>query len=153
MAGVNLRFVSRLPETYKLAAELKERAWQDNQWRPIGRLAESSSGAVYRSRSYTATLYGREYRFIVVHSSSKNARSVKALAHRTEMERTALEAALAQLQKERFNCQEDAQKAWEALVSRPRLNKHRLEREGKAEEMDKLRRCSPLDHAPVLTLT
>lgn len=85
MAGANLRLVSRLPETYKLAAELKERAWQDNQWRPIGRLAESSSGAVYRSRSYTATLYGREYRFIVVHSGSKNARSVKALAHRTEI--------------------------------------------------------------------
>src|SRR5690606_31085930 len=58
---------------------------------------ESPHGAVYRSCSYTGELYGRTYRFIVVHSSSKDKRSLKALEKRIDEERTALEAAVAQL--------------------------------------------------------
>ena len=100
MARAGLRFVSRLPETYKVAGEFKERAFEENRWELIGRLAESPHGAVYRSCSYTGELYGRTYRFIVVHSSSKDKRSLKALEKRIDEERTALEAAVAQLGKE-----------------------------------------------------
>ena len=57
MAQARLRFVSRFPDTYKLGTELKERAFRENTWQPIGRLAESVSGAVYQSRSYSATLW------------------------------------------------------------------------------------------------
>ena len=87
MARAGLRFVSRLPETYKVAGEFKERAFEEDRWELVGRLAESPHGAVYRSCSFTGELYGRTYRFIVVHSSSKDKRSLKTLEKRIDEER------------------------------------------------------------------
>jgi Transposase len=153
MARAGLRFVSRLPETYKVAGEFKERAFEENRWELIGRLAESPHGAVYRSCSYTGELYGRTYRFIVVHSSSKDKRSLKALEKRIDEERTALEAAVAQLGKERFACREDAQKAWDQFADERRPRYHRLEGEVVAEEVVKRPPGRPRRDAPVPTIT
>jgi len=153
MAEARLRFVSRLPETYRLAAELKERAFADGTWQPIGRLAQSQHGAVYRSRSYTEVLYGRAYRFIVVHSSSKEKRSVKALDKRVAQEWTLLETAVSALIKEHFNCREDAAKAWEQFVSDQRPRYHRLEGEVVAEEVIRRGPGRPRRDAPAPTVT
>jgi len=153
MARAGLRFVSRLPETYKVDGEFKERAFEENRWELIGRLAESPRGAVYRSCSFTGDLYGRTYRFSVVHSSSKDKRSLKTLEKRIDEERAALEAAVAQLGKERFNCREDAQKAWDQFADERRPRYHRLEGEGVAEEVVKRPPGRPRRDTPVPTNT
>src|SRR5690606_41285548 len=110
-------------------------------------------GAVYRSCSYTGELYGRTYRFIVVHSSSKDKRSLKALEKRIDEERTALEAAVAPLGKERFACREDAQKAWDQFADERRPRYHRPEGEGVAAEAVKRPPGRPRRVAPAPTLT
>jgi len=40
LAAKHIQFISRLPETFKLAQELKDLAWQSNNWHDIGTLAE-----------------------------------------------------------------------------------------------------------------
>src|SRR5690606_11172808 len=43
MARAGLRLVSRLPETYKVAGEFKERAFEENRWELIGRQDRKST--------------------------------------------------------------------------------------------------------------
>lgn len=116
MAQYKMRFVSRLPETYHLAKELKERAWTLGRWEEIGRLAQSDKGAVYRAQSFEETLEGRTYRFIVVHSSSLDRRKLKSIQKEIERERVALEKAQKQLHKQSFQCREDAAAALSAFL-------------------------------------
>src|SRR5690606_29954483 len=53
MAEHRMRFVSRLPETYKLAEELKARAWSDEGvWQRLGSIAQSDKGTVYHTQSF-----------------------------------------------------------------------------------------------------
>lgn len=110
-----IRFISRLPETYKLAAELKERAWAQDRWECLGRLAQSAKGAVYHAQSFTEEFEGRPYRFIVVHSTAKNRRKSKTIEKQIARERTELTKAVKAFEKERFNCSEDAIKAYLAF--------------------------------------
>jgi len=116
MAQHKMRFVSRLPETYNLAKELKERAWTQGQWETMGRLAQSEKGAVYRAQSFEETLEGRTYRFIVVHSSALDQRKLKSIHKQIERERAELAKAQQQMQKQVFQCQEDAAQALSAFL-------------------------------------
>lgn len=101
-----MRFVSRLPETYRLAQELKERAWTIDRWEKIGRITQSDKGAVYHAQSFEETLEGRNYRFIVVHSSSLDKRKLKSIQRAIDQERAELEKAQKQLHKQVFQCRD-----------------------------------------------
>lgn len=111
-----MRFISRLPESYRLAAELKDRAWALNAWETVGRVAQSEKAASYRAQSFVEPFEGRPYRFIVVHSSALDSRKKKALERRIAKERAELAKAVQALAKQRFNCQEDATKALDAFL-------------------------------------
>jgi len=116
MAQHKMRFISRLPETYHLAHELKERAWAIDRWETIGRIAISEKGAVYHAQSFEETLEGRTYRFIVVHSSSLDKRKLKAIERAIAKERAELEKAQKQWHKQIFQCREDAASALTAIL-------------------------------------
>ena len=117
MAEHRMRFISRLPETYKLAEQLKERAWsKDGVWRCIGRIGESATSAVYHTQSFIETLEGRTYRFVVVHSSAQQARKAKTIQKQLDRERAQLEKEQKELQKKVFNCREDAERALQAFL-------------------------------------
>lgn len=116
MALHNMRFVSRLPETYNLAGKLKERAWSADRWEPIGRIAQSAKGAIYHAQSFIDTLEGRTYRFIVVYSSALDQRKMKTIQKQIERERSAIAKAEKELQKQTYNCEEDAGKAMKAFI-------------------------------------
>lgn len=115
MATHKLRFVSRLPETYNLAAELKERAWTGT-WEPIGRLAQSAKGATCHAQSFIDSLEGRTYHFIVVYSSALDQRKLKSIQKQIDRERSNIAKAQKQLQKPTFDCKEDATKALDAFI-------------------------------------
>lgn len=108
--GSGLQFISRLPETFKIVAELKEQA-RHGRWRPIGPLSEQHDAAVYRSQSYVRELYGHPYRFIVVHSTSLDSRKEKTLTRRWQKAQEELEHDVSALAKQSFACQADAEKA------------------------------------------
>ena len=71
-----ISFISRLPETFKASAELKEWAWSENQWQHLGSLVEKNA-AIYRVQSTVRELNGHDYRFVVVHSSSLDKKKEK----------------------------------------------------------------------------
>lgn len=116
MATHQLRFVSRLPETYNLAGALKERAWSAGTWEPIGRLAQSAQGATYHAQSFIDSLEGRTYRFIVVYSSALDKRKLKSIQKQIDREHSDIAKAQKQLQKQTFNCEEDAAQALDAFL-------------------------------------
>jgi transposase len=45
-------FISRLPETFGIASELKEAAWSEARWQPIGSLTDKKDAAVYRLQAF-----------------------------------------------------------------------------------------------------
>ena len=126
MAEHRMRFVSRLPETYKLAAQLKDQAFKKGVWEPIGRLAQSEKGAVYHAQSFIERLEGRTYRFVVVHSSAKDTRKTKTLQKQVAREGARLEKAKKALEKKAFNCREDAERALSAFLGEHATALHTL---------------------------
>lgn len=113
-----LRFISRLPMTYDLAGELKQTAWEQGAWVPVGQLRQQKGAAAYKVQEFERELYGRRYRFVVVHSSHLDARKEKTLARQVQKEREELDTEAIALQKERFSCREDAERAARAFVAR-----------------------------------
>ena len=79
--GDNL-FLSRLPARYNECGEAIARAVNADEWVSLGRLSEIKTtgnrpSAQYKSFETTVMLYGREYRALVVHSSTYDKRRQK----------------------------------------------------------------------------
>jgi transposase len=72
-------FVSRLPDTFALNEQLKQRAWANNAWTELGWLAEAKKSATYRIQGFTDRIDGENYRFVVVHSSSLDKAKEKSI--------------------------------------------------------------------------
>lgn len=49
LAGKQIQFISRLPETFTLAQELKDLAWQTSNWNEIGPLRDARKAANYKT--------------------------------------------------------------------------------------------------------
>lgn len=99
--------ISRLPENFALCHQLMERSFDDSGWESIGRLSTRTDSANYKLKSYQEMLYGRVYRFIVVHSDKHNQRKLKTLNRKVQAEQKRL---LNLNQKPAlFHCEKDAQ--------------------------------------------
>jgi transposase len=77
-------FISRLPATYNECKAAVKKAVDSNQWVDIGRLAETPTkggrpNATYKAFETSVILYNKEYRALVVHSSSHDKRRQKKL--------------------------------------------------------------------------
>lgn len=109
-------FVSRLPNTYKLVEELKEEAFAAKQWQDIGALGQQKNAAHYKFQKKIASLYDREYRFIIVYSSAldkKKAQTIEKNLLKTQEQYDKDAQALA---KKSFYCEADAQSALEEFL-------------------------------------
>ncbi|WP_245629139.1 IS1634 family transposase [Alicyclobacillus shizuokensis] len=135
-----IHFISRLPGTYKLSEQLKRAAWEkEDSWEEVGRLAEAKDGASYKIQSFRRTLYGRTYRFVVVRSSSLDARKQSKLEGVLERERNELQRAAKLLSKNVYSCEQDAQAAAQAFVHQYRDVLHRLVTGVRAEQIQEKR--------------
>jgi transposase len=117
LAKQNVQFISRLPETFNLAAELKEAAWNVNEWENLGQLAVLSkeNAAVYRAWKTFREIEGEKFGFAVIHSSNLEARKGKTLAKEIERQRKALCQKGGELKKQPFACEADARRSAERL--------------------------------------
>jgi transposase len=117
MAAQKLQFISRLPATFGLEAELKQRAWEQSAWQEVGTLShgKSKGAASYRLQSFQADYAQRPYRMVVVHSSKLDQRKSKTLDRQFAQELSRLEEAGRQLAARSFACIPDAQAAWLAF--------------------------------------
>lgn len=111
MAKLELRFLSRLPESFSAAGEAKSAACIGGLWQDLGQLAAEKrpTSARYRASEHTAHIDGRPYRLLVVYSDHLDQRKRKTFAKHLAKERADLEKDLAKLQKARFSCAADAE--------------------------------------------
>ena len=128
----NVRFLSRLPATYKECARAITEAVSADTWMEFGNLNETPAtqkrpAAYYRGFETTVTLYGETYRVIVVHSSAHDKRRHKRIDRLLLKERKELEGELKKLNMGTFYCRADAKAAAEKLIKAAAGSYHRLQ--------------------------
>jgi transposase len=114
------RFLSRLPATYQQCSRAIEQAVDADAWIELGSLAEmvppaKRPSAVYHAYETTVTLYERDYRATVVHSSAHDKRRHKRIDRLLIKKRKDLEALSKKMRSEAYYCRADAQAAADKL--------------------------------------
>jgi transposase len=120
LAKEHIQFISRLPETFNLAGELKSLAFEKDEWHDLGQLSASKSkqAACYRTFKTQAKLCDRMYDFVVVQSSSLEKRKEKTLLRRIKLQKEELEKEARKLSQRDFACEPDAKSAMDELMAR-----------------------------------
>lgn len=121
MDDKNIRFISPLPGRYTLAQELRDRAWEEGQWRLRGPMSKAKDAAHYWTQTLYAEFAGKTYRFIVVRSSKLDKRKEKTLEKLLKTEQEELSQLKKQLEKESFQCQPDAETRLHAVLKENNL--------------------------------
>jgi transposase len=127
----NVKFLTRLPATYKECARVISDAVLADSWIDFGKLNQTPAtqkrpAASYRGFESSVELYGDTYRAIVVHSSAHDKRRHKRIDRMLAQKRKALEVHCKQVNSGPFYCQADAQAAAEKIVKAAAGSYHRL---------------------------
>lgn len=104
LAKKHVRFISRLPETFNLADELKETALKSTDWTKVN----NESVSKYQIFAIEEKLDGRTYRFLVVQSSQLEEKKEKTLQKQVDKKRAKCEKEAQKLGKQTFACEADA---------------------------------------------
>jgi transposase len=118
LAEQEIQFISRLPETFGIAEELKEEAWRRaEEWEDFGFLVEkpTEKTANYKGWKTIREIEGEPFSFVVVHSSNLEQRKERSLNKAAERTQKELRRQSAELQKEPYACEPDAVNAGEKL--------------------------------------
>lgn len=121
-----VKFVSRVPATFAVTSELIEKAWEEDKWESIGGFSSQKGAAHYWACEYPHKIAGRDYRFIVVRSSSMDARKEKSIKKAIERSRKEIEQEARELLSREFVCKPDAEKAAELFIRKWRDGFHEL---------------------------
>jgi transposase len=115
-----IQFISRLPETFKLATELKDLAFEKDEWRDLGPISTSNPkrAASYRTFKTRAKLDGRNYDFVVVQSSSLERTKAKTLERRIRRQKDGLGKEAKDLAARDFTCESDARSVLDELMNK-----------------------------------
>lgn len=120
-------FISRFPENFKLCKELKEQAYRNEaDWVHVGPLNDKKDAATYRIQGVEEELYGRDYRFTIVHSSTLDRRKQKKIDKQIKDEQSKGEKSIREWGKVEYHCREDADARLAECLKMP-LKFHRLE--------------------------
>jgi len=116
----SILFVSRLPATYNECARVITEAIEKDEWEEVGVLAETKPtknrpAAFYKAAESAVELYGKEYRAVVVHSSSHDKRRQKRIDRELKADLKDVESRIKAVSKEEFYCSADAEKAKKEL--------------------------------------
>jgi transposase len=149
MSDKEIPFISRLPETFKISADLKEWAWAQNQWQHLGSLVEKKDAAVYQVQSAVRELKGNDYRFIIVHSSSLDKRKEKSIDKMIDIKKKELIKDCNALAKREFYCEADAIKESELFLAKHDTSLFKINTEIKEERVIKRRVGRPRKDEPI----
>jgi len=118
LAGEGMDFVTLLPGTFSLEKDLKERARHENNWTDLGALARDpdEKSARYKAWSVREKIEGREYDFLVVHSTKLEALKERSLKGRFDRRGIELRKKCLALRKREFACEEDARRGGAELL-------------------------------------
>lgn len=123
------RFISRLPGTFNLEKELRERATKaEDKWEDIGKLSKNKDAASYKLQSFSEQLEGKRYRFIVCHSDKLDKMKVKTIDKDIETEAEEIRKHIKKnISKDGYNCEIDAKNAVENLLNQVNGKYHKVE--------------------------
>lgn len=115
-----IRFISRCPETFGVAAAAKAVAWAADQWTALGTLADRSHAAQYWASEQVGAIADRPYRLVVYRSNTLDQRRMRALDRDIAAQHRVLTRAADLLGGQMFACEADAQAALDQwLVTTP----------------------------------
>ena len=112
MAQHGLSYISRLPGNFSIEKELKRKAWEDEEkFVELGYFSAKKDAAFYRVQEFQEDLYGRLYRFLVIHSTKLDGRKTRSLQKELLLAEKELQKAISQMGKCSFACEPDAKTA------------------------------------------
>lgn len=111
-----LSFITRIPETIKTVGQVIKQAWEQDAWQVIDR--------ALAYQSLILSHYGITQRWLIVYSKQAEKRAEKTMAKAQKREYDTIQKALFHLQAQRFNTQQDAQKALLSVAKK--LKYHRI---------------------------
>ena len=122
--GKDILFISRLPATFKECDRVIKEAVLKDAWEDIGVIAqteptEKGPAAYYKSYETEVTLYGENYRAVVIHSSAHDRRRQKRIERKLLEEKKALTEKCKKVAKVEYFCREDAEAAANMLSEEP----------------------------------
>ena len=128
----NIKFLTRLPATYKECSRSIGEAVAADNWIEIGTLNQTPATAkrkvaYYRGFETTVELYERPYRAVVVHSSAHDKRRHKRIDRLLAQKRKKLESVCKQLNANVYFCRADAETAVNKLNAAAAGNYHQLQ--------------------------
>ena len=112
----NLPIISRLPGTYAAVDDLIDRAWETDDWRDIGTVAEREDAVSHEIQSFTETVSEQEMRCVVVKPSTIDGRSEKRIDKEVDNAEEQLEDAVEELSDRVFACERDAKQELETWL-------------------------------------
>ncbi|UOF91477.1 IS1634 family transposase [Fodinisporobacter ferrooxydans] len=138
-------FISRLPDTYNLCKQLKDRAFQqEEQFVDLGVLGSArKNSATYRIQSFKEELYERAYRFVVVQTSHLDERKAKRLMKQIADEAEQLTKEIEKQQAIEFHCEPDATVALTQFLHDHKAKFHQINGHVQSEKVVKRRRGRP----------
>lgn len=109
-------FVTRLPFSYNEASRVVAESVAEDCWEQVGALNETPSTtkwppAHYRLAEKLVTLYGQQYRAVVVHSSAHDKRRLKRIDREIQKSATTLSKLLVDETTREYFCRADAEQA------------------------------------------
>jgi len=124
---LQIKFISRLPGSYRLEKELKLKAIEDmKKWECAGKFSNKENAAEYKVQSYVHELYGRNYRFVVCSSNELGKRKEKTLKSNIENEKVKAKKRIKELRSREFYCEKDAIEEYKIIEKEMKLNYHEL---------------------------
>ena len=118
LADAKLRFISRLPESFGVAGEVKAAAWTAGTWEALGTISPRRHAAEYWASEQSGVIEDRTYRLVVYRSSHLDARKARTFQKELDRERQALTEEAEALARQRFACPADADAAAQAWITR-----------------------------------
>jgi transposase len=114
--GEHTRFITRLPATYNEHDRVILSALEADEWIALGPIGQTPPtknrpGACYRVHEGKVSLYGKDYRAVVVHSSAHDQRRLMRLERELKGSRSAIEQVARSAAKKTFFCRPDAEAA------------------------------------------
>jgi transposase len=106
-----VQFISRLPENFNLAGQLKETAFAKDRWHDLGVLSNKRRAASYRTYAARRKIGSHRYNFLVVQSSALEKRKEKTLQKRLAKQQEQLSKEARELSARSFACVPDAARA------------------------------------------
>ena len=134
-----LPFITRIPETLKVAQQVIDQAWDFDQWQSLN---ES-----YSYQRLDLCHYGIEQRWLVVYSDAAFKQAEKTLAKAQAKEHQKVQKQLFHLQAQRFESQETARVALDKIARK--LSYHALTQSTLTPHVQYARKGRPSAEAPI----